>query len=356
MKNPMTRAGAAWACVLLLAAGCSSKMPWERDWGQPTSLSGFFGQDPSSLAGSTPRNATPRPSQTATPSAAPASNPVVAATESVTTAFKSVGDKVSSALEVKPKVIPAADPAKLSSLPERLSPALYIQAAQWSETQGAISTARQQYQKALELDPHDVNTLIAFARFQDRHDHGEEAQRLYQQAQALAPANATVLNDLGLFHARRGNLDASLNALQQAVRLDPRNVRYRNNLAAALIESRRVSEAIDVLRGVHPEAAALFNAACLLSLKNETQQAAALLEQSLRIDPSLVAAQDMLRQIRGPAAAIAAAAVPPDAGEGPDLNTAFRPRVEVWESTASRNGPSGLTTSGNSPRNLPPVE
>lgn len=356
MNYPMIRAGAVWAWTLLLAAGCTSRMPWERDWGQATSLSSFFGQDHSSLAGSTPRNGVTRPSQTVRPSGSAAANPVVAATESVTTAFKSVGEQVSSALEVKPKVIPAADPAKLSSLPERLSPALYLQAAQWSETQGAISTAQRQYEKALELDPRDVNSLIAFARFQDRHDHGEEAQRLYQQAQSLAPTNTTVLNDLGLFHARHGNLDAALKALDQAVRLDPRNVRYRNNLAAALIESRRVSEAIEVLRAVHPEAMALFNVACLLSLKNETQQAAALLEQSLRIDPSLAAAHDMLRKIRGPAASVAATAIPPGVEDGPDWNTAFRPRVQVWESTAVRDGSPGLTTSGISPRNLPPVE
>ena len=45
MNNRMRRAGAAWACVLLLlAAGCTAPMPWERDWGRSTSLSSFFGQ------------------------------------------------------------------------------------------------------------------------------------------------------------------------------------------------------------------------------------------------------------------------------------------------------------------------
>lgn len=356
MNNPVQRAKAAWACVLLLAAGCTSPAPWERPWGQSTSLAGFFGQDPSSSASTPPRGGVTRPSQTATPSGLPAANPMVAASQSVTGAFKSVGEKFSSALEVKPKVIPAADPSKLSSRPEHLSPTLYLRAAQLSESQGAIPAARQQYEKALELAPHDVNTLIAFARFLDRHDQPDQALRLYQQARAAAPANTMVLNDLGLFYARRGNLTASLEVLHQAVRLDPRNVRYRNNLAAALIETRRVTEAIAVLKGVYPEATALYNAAYLLSLQNETQQAAALLEQSLRINPSLVAATDMLRQLRSPAPSLAAPAISPRAADGPAWNTAMRDRAQIWESRAADNASASLTTSGLSPRKLPPVE
>lgn len=360
MNDWKPRAGAAWVCLLLLTAGCTWRMPWERDWGQSTSLSSFFDRDHSSLTGSPSKGGVTRPSLAAAPSGASAASSLTAATQSVTNAFKSAGEKVSSALEVKPKVIPAADPAKLSSRPERLTPALYVQAAEWSEKQGAIPAAKQQYEKALQLDPRDVNALLAFARFQDRQGNGDEALRLYQQAQAVAPTNTTVLNDLGLFHARRGNTGESLEMLQQAVRLDPRNVRYRNNLAAALIESRRVAEAIDVLRAVHPEATALFNAAYLLSLKNETQQSAALLEQSLRIDPSLVAAQDMLRTLRGSAPPNSSPDMPPtemrDGAEGPELNTAFRSRVQVWESTPRREAPQELPTSNLAPRNLPPVE
>jgi tetratricopeptide (TPR) repeat protein len=356
MKNPILCGEAAWVCVLLLAAGCTSKSPWERDGGQATSLAGFFGQDPASLASTPARAGVTRPSQTVTPSGLPAASPMLAGSQSVTGAFKSAGERVASALEVKPKVIPAADPAKLSSRPEHLTPALYVRAAQLSEAQGAIPTARQQYERALEMAPRDVNSLVAFARFQDRHDRPDEALRLYQQARAVAPTNTIVLNDLGLFHARRGNLTESLEILKQAVRLDPRNVRYRNNLAAALIESRRVTEAIDVLRGVHPEATALFNAACLLSMQNQTQQASALLEQSLRINPSLVAAQDMLRQLQGPAPSPAAPAVLPSTADGPAWSTARRETAQLWESRPTNSASDPLTTSGLLPRKLPPVE
>jgi Tfp pilus assembly protein PilF len=358
MNNRMRSAGATVASLWLALAGCSASPPWERDWGHSTSSSSLGGQVGSSASGAA------HPSLAAAPSTAPAANPFITATQSVNQAFKSAGDKVASALEVKPKVIPADDPARLSNKPEQLTPELYVQAAQYSENQGSIAQARQQFDRALELDPRNVNTLVAFARFHDRQGNGDEALRRYQQARSLAPTNTIVLNDLGLFHARRGDLATSLETLQQAVRLDPRNVRYRNNLAAALVESQRVTEAVDVLRVVHPEATALFNAACLLSMKNQTQQAAALLEQSLRIDPSLVAANQMLRQLRSSDTVLAQPAMPPrgdeavtvDAPWTPRLETAYRSRPQVWESTPARDRTDETFGPDDLPRKLPKPE
>lgn len=358
MNNRMRSAGALVLSLLLALAGCTLSLPWHRDGGG-SMRSSKAGGEGGSLGGGTTY-----PSSTTTPGDTPTETPLTAATQSVNKAFKSAGDKIASALEVQPTVIPTDDPAKLSSRPEQLTSALYVQAAQWSENQGMIAQAKQQFEKALELEPRNVNTLIAFARFHDRQGNGDEALRRYQQARGLAPTNTIVLNDLGLFHARRGDLAASLDALQQAVRLDPRNVRYRNNLAAALIESKRVAEAVDVLRAVHPEATALFNVACLLSMKNETQQAATLLEQALRIDPSLVAASQMLRGRRGPDTMLAQPAMPPGGGEATTLNpplpaaleTAYRSRPRVWESTPARDRSAATLGQGDAPRNLPSPE
>ena len=60
---------------------------------------------------------------------------------SISGAFKSAGHKVSDALEVKPKVTPAADPVQLSNMPESLSPDLYVRAAAFSESQGNLAAA-----------------------------------------------------------------------------------------------------------------------------------------------------------------------------------------------------------------------
>lgn len=351
MNNRTRYTGVMLAVVLLVFSGCSSTWPWHSDWGRSSSWSSLFAQKPTS------------PGLAVSPGGIPATNPVTSATQSVANSFKAAGDKVASALDVKPKVIPANDPSKLSSRPEQLTPALYVQAAQLSENQGATSQAKRQYEKALELDPRDVNTLVAMARFCDRQGQADEALRRYQQAHKLAPANTIVLNDLGLFHARHGNLDAALEALDQAVRLDSRNVRYRNNLAATMIEARRVAEAVDVLRVVHPEAVALFNTACLLAMKNETQPAAALLEQSLRIDPSQVAAREMLQQLRS-APQFTPSGIPPqgqpavarNAPLGAPLETASRRNSTVWESTSAYDGAYRPFDLQDLPRKLPATQ
>lgn len=347
--NNRTRAIETIVAVLLLGFGsCSTAPPWPSDWGHSSGWSSPF------------RSASPAPALSTSPGGTAAADSFTSATQSVSKAFKTAGDKVASAFEVQPKIIPANDPAKLSSQPERLTPAIYVQAAQLSETQGAIAQAQRQYEKALELDPRDVSTLIALARFHDRQGQADAALQRYEQARSLAPANTIVLNDLGLFHARHGQLDAALEALNQAVRLDARNVRYRNNLAATLIEARRVAEAVDVLRGVHPEATALFNTACLLAMKNDTSAAAALLEQSLRVDPTHQAAREMLQDLR-PETLVAHGTAPPRNPPGTSgdpyspaaLETAYRSTPTVWESTPVDDGAYRAYQARELPRKLP---
>ena len=345
MNNPMRYAVAVWAAALVIGSGCSSTP--QHDWGYSSSWSRFFGHKPATAG------------VAVSPREMPAANPATSATQSVSKAFQTAGEKVASALNAKPKVIPAKDPAKLSSQPEHLTPSLYIQAAQLSESQGAMAQAQRQYEKALELDPRDVRTLIAWARFCDRQGRPDEALRHYERARSLAPASTIVLNDIGLFHARHGNLPAALEALDQAVRLDPQNVRYRNNLAAALVESQRVAEAVDVLRAVHPEATALFNTACLLAITNETSAAAALLEQSLRIDPSQTAAREMLQDLRGESRLAQSANPPPNKGDS-DRDRPAPPRYEtasrlpiVWESKPAPGRPYSPLESEALPRKLP---
>lgn len=358
MKIWMRVAGAILVAVALPSLGCTSPSPWSGSWGQTSSLSTLFGKK------STPSGAV-------TQAGVPSTNPVKSATDSVNKAFKAAGESVAATLEPKPKVIPASDPSKLSSRPDHLSPAVYVQAAHLSESQGALPQVRQQYERALELDPNNIATLVALARFCDRQNQADEALRRYEQALKIAPTNTLVLNDLGLFHARHGNLDAALMMLNQAVRTDPNNVRYRNNLAATLIQANRVAEAIEVLRGVHPEAVALYNAACLLTMVNRPQPATGLLEQALRVDPALTAAREMLSRLRREGPFVQAAQpsgrmdqtpptqTPPITSDPAIYETASRPTATVWESTSIYSRPyrlDKLDEARDLPHKLPPPE
>jgi Flp pilus assembly protein TadD len=267
------------------AAGCASDSTFDlsRDTSSRSSAGGdrsIWGSGDRSVAASTP-------SSSASPTA------------SVSRVFRQVSTSVSNAFDRESPTASATDPSQLSSRPESLSPSLYVRAAAWSEDQGAISKAQQQYAKALELDPKNVKTLVAFARFHDRQGHDNEALQLYRQAHDLAPNDVVVLNDVGLFQARRRNFAPALEALQQAVQSQPRNIRYRNNLAGVLVQAGRADEAVRVLRGVHSEAVANLNVGHFLYLEKNHAEATAYFRQAAMLDPSLVAARDMLDQLGG---------------------------------------------------------
>lgn len=216
---------------------------------------------------------------------------------SVSGAFKRTTDQVSNALEIKPKVVPAADSVKLSNMPGQLSPVLYVRGAAFSEAKGNMEGAQQQYEKALALDPNDITTLIAYARFRDRMSDSNQALEIYQRARSIEPSNATVWNDLALCHARRGEVEPALGAMQRAIALRPDNARYRNNLAAVLVQADRPDDAVRELQQVHSPAAANHNVACLLLRLHNQALAIDYLRRAVSLDPSLQRARVMLSRL-----------------------------------------------------------
>ena len=213
---------------------------------------------------------------------------------------------------------PAADAVNLANMPDHLSPILYIRGAAFSEAKGDLALAQQQYDRALELDPNDVLTLIAYARFRDRIGDSKQALEIYQRARSVKPDNATVWNDLALCHARRGEIDHALAAIEQAVSLQADNVRYLNNLAAILVQANRPEDAVRVLGRVHPPAVACHNVGCLLLRLRNHALATEYVRRAASLDPSLQRAQSLLARL-----------APEEAEKTGEQ------RVEAWNTTVS---------------------
>ena len=290
MRNGMRLFRAMLILVVVYAVGCANDSTFNLSRNRSassasssgsrsgTALGSIWGRDSSSVASA-------RPSTTASPA------------ESVSRVFRQVSDSVSGVFDIQPETIPANDPTSLYASPDQLSPRVYVRAAAWAEDQNAPHIAQSQYEKALSLDPNNTQTLVAFARFQDRQGKANEARQLYQQALNASPRNALVLNDLGIFYARRREFATSLNFLEQAVQLAPDNIRYRNNLAGVLVQTRRPEDAVAALRNVHADAVARMNVGHFLYMEKEFSQAASYFRQASQLDPSLVAAREMLSRI-----------------------------------------------------------
>ena len=299
-------------CMLLV--GCASNTPTSEQarHGLPSSIALAREGAPAGAARRAAGAAGPLAAHSANPTTAPnkPSFQRPALGESFSQAVKSTTRKVADALDIKPRIQPAADAVKLSSMPDHLDPMLYIHAAAFSESQHHLAAARRQYEKALELDPDNVRALVAYARFRDRLGDFAGAVELYDRARAADPQSAVVWNDLGLCYARRGEHDQAIAAFERAVSLEPANPRYRNNLAGALVQADRPDRAVEELRAVYSEAIAHHNVGYFLHRIHRDDQAARYLKQAIELDPSLEAARTLLAEVDRPSRRAPGAAQP----------------------------------------------
>jgi tetratricopeptide (TPR) repeat protein len=214
--------------------------------------------------------------------------------------LKRVTAKVANAPTIEPKVVPADDPVRLSSGPDRIGAEVYWNAGRVYESRGNLRAAMAQYGKALETTPDHVATLVSLARLHDRRGQFDEAITLYQRAMKADPNNASALNDLGLCHARKGDHQDSLAALSRAVQLQPTRTLYRNNIATVLVKLGQPDDALAHLSAVHPLGVAHYNTGCLLHRNGQPALAIQHLTRALQYDPTLVPARRMLTQIGAP--------------------------------------------------------
>ena len=110
--------------------------------------------------------------------------------------------------------------------------------------QDQAELARQALDRAIELAPHAVETLLAqgFFYFYGRGD-SEEALRYFRQAQRLKPSDANVISAIGLILRGEGRWDAALAEFRRARELDLRSYNQNYILADTYLRMRRFEEA-----------------------------------------------------------------------------------------------------------------
>lgn len=228
-------------------------------------------------------------------------------------AFKSVGTTVSSGFsKAKAAVmtpfggatdpaVPADkdDPTSLASLPNKLSPELYVMQGQLAESQGQSEKALESYKKAIQVEPNNLGALVSMARYHERKGDTKQAIEFFQKASTVNPNDAAVHNDLGLAYAKAGNAAAARDSLNKAISLDGKEVRYRNNLATVLVENGQADEAVNQLKQVMPPASAHYNVAYLHFSKQNWPAAQQQLETALQIDPNLAQARALYNRLGG---------------------------------------------------------
>lgn len=174
----------------------------------------------------------------------------------------------------------------------------YVSMADMSCVGGNVAQARVFYQKALSLEPKNLDALLGAARMEDREGKMDVAVMLYQRAATAYPNNATILNDLGLCLARQGNLDGAERALMRAVQLEPAKPLYRNNIAKVQIERNRLDVAMKHLGAVYPAPVVNYNMGVLLYQRGRNAESERYLTAALATDPNMEPARALLAEIR----------------------------------------------------------
>jgi len=128
-----------------------------------------------------------------------------------------------------------ANCTRAAQLDNRL-PATYVTLGSTHSALGKNDLALQEFQRALQLDPHSAEALRGMAAAYDHMGRVQDAEAAYRQAIALRPDYWNGYNMLGLFFDGHGRYQEAIAQLQHAAQLTPDNAVVYSNLAAVYLD------------------------------------------------------------------------------------------------------------------------
>jgi tetratricopeptide (TPR) repeat protein len=156
--------------------------------------------------------------------------------------------------------------------------------------------------KALEQDERSGLGWYLLAIARERAGDFGGSITCYEQALKLLPDHSEVANDLGRLAFRMGMKDQAEKLFRHFLARDPRNVEAANNLACAVRDLGRHSEAVDGLKPVlmaNPEAAILWNTmGSIVSEQGDLATAMVFFEEALRLQPAFPKARYNLSNLK----------------------------------------------------------
>ena len=167
----------------------------------------------------------------------------------------------------------------------------YIEAGYQNHLIGRLHEARLLYEKALELDAHNVRaTYLLGSLHQSWNDH-RLAVIAFEKCISYAPDSPIASNALGISLAALGRTEEAIRAFRSAVAGDSPCLEAYANLGGALRKAGRIDEAISCYREAlmikKDFIEVLCNLGVALKAKNELEEALMVYERALAIKPSL---------------------------------------------------------------------
>jgi len=129
-----------------------------------------------------------------------------------------------------------ANCSKAAEIDNRI-PAVHVTLARIHDLLGHHDLALQEFQRALDIDPHDAAAIDGLAHTYENAGRISEAEAAFRKAAALRPDSWDAYNELGLFYDRQGKFQQAIQEYQHALELTPDNAQLFTNLGAAYLDS-----------------------------------------------------------------------------------------------------------------------
>jgi Tfp pilus assembly protein PilF len=153
--------------------------------------------------------------------------------------------------------------------------------------------ARQDYEKALKLDPKYVPAYQGLARLYTSMQDPRRAVETYQKALQIAPNNAAVWYELGMCHNYQKNYAPAVDCLSRAAQFDPGNHSYQNTLGVVLAQAGRYDDSLQCFIRTSGEAMGNYRLAQTLQRLQRPELSQRYLAVALHKDPNLAASLAM---------------------------------------------------------------
>ncbi|HEV3190460.1 MAG TPA: tetratricopeptide repeat protein [Polyangiaceae bacterium] len=154
------------------------------------------------------------------------------------------------------------------------------------------------YERALALDAKCQQAMRRLAVLYSKTGQFDRADTCFQKAAAAQPKNANVFNDWGRSYYLRSNWTAAEAKFRMALQIEPRHRLAVNNLALALGQEKRYTEAFQIFRnGGLSEAQCHCNIAYILFSQGRADEARKACMLAKQIDANCVKADDLLTQL-----------------------------------------------------------
>ncbi len=115
-------------------------------------------------------------------------------------------------------------------------PGVYVTLGNLHNLQDKLDLSLQEYQQALQLNPHDAAALMGEAGTYEKMGRIADAEASFKQAAALRPDDWNGYNSLGVFYNHEGKHAEAVVQLRHAAELTPDNAVVYSNLAAAYLD------------------------------------------------------------------------------------------------------------------------